>query len=184
MMQELSQAVDQTVEKEQPAELLIPETCVDSKKAEKGKWKVLMVDLESGEEEQSAENNKKERKCGKENKKEEVRVLGNTVQIELAVVAEESSSRAVAKSELKEKPEKQRGAKPEAQIRLSNQEKTEAQKELQGMGNAAEFRAERLPEGELPKAGLQTRSKASEASEMLPVAVVEVTANEAEDNWK
>ena len=40
MMQELSQAGDQTVEKEtlekeQPAELLIPEKCVDSKKAEK-----------------------------------------------------------------------------------------------------------------------------------------------------
>ena len=52
-MQELSKAGDQTVEKEtpekeQPAELLIPEKCVDSKKAEKGKWKALMVDLESG----------------------------------------------------------------------------------------------------------------------------------------
>ena len=73
-MQELSKAGDQTVEKEtlekeQPAELLIPEKCVDSKKAEKGKWKVLMVDLESGEEEQSAENNKKERKRGKEIRK-------------------------------------------------------------------------------------------------------------------
>ena len=101
MMQELSKAGDQTVdkdtlEKEQPAELLSPEKCVDSKKAEKEKWKALMFDLESGGEEQSAENNKKERKWGKENKKEEVQVLGNTVQKELAVVAEESSSRAVA----------------------------------------------------------------------------------------
>ena len=52
------------------------------------------------------------------------------------------------------------------------------------LGNAAEFRAERLPEGELPKAGLQTRSKAHEASEMLPVAVGEVTAYEAESKWK
>ena len=100
------------------------------------------------------------------------------------MVAEESSSRAVARSELKEKPEKQRGAKSEAQIRLRNQEKTEVQKELRVMGNAAEFRAQRLPEEELPKAGVQTRSKASEASEMLPVAVGEVTANEAEANWK
>ena len=39
------------------------------------------------------------------------------------------------------------------------------------MGNAAEFRAQRLPEEELPNAWLQTRSKASQASEMLPVAV-------------
>ena len=46
-----------------------------------------MFDLESGGEEQSAENNKKERKWGKENKKEEVQVLGNTVQMERAVVA-------------------------------------------------------------------------------------------------
>ena len=46
-----------------------------------------MVDLESCGEEQTAENNKKERKWGKENKKEEVQVLGNTVQMELAVVA-------------------------------------------------------------------------------------------------
>ena len=52
------------------------------------------------------------------------------------------------------------------------------------MGNAAEFRAERLPEGELHKAWLQTPRKASEASEMLPVAVEEVTAYEAEANWK
>ena len=70
-----------------------------------------MVDLESGGEEQSAENNKTERKWGKENKKEEAQVAGNTVQMERAVVAEESSSRAVAKSEPKDKPEKQRGAK-------------------------------------------------------------------------
>ena len=112
-MQELSKAGDQTVEKEipekeQPAELLIPEKCVDSQKTEKGKWKALMFDLESGGEEQTAENNKKERKRGKENKKEEVRVLG------IAVVAEESSSSAVARSEIKEKPAKQRGAKSEA----------------------------------------------------------------------
>ena len=100
------------------------------------------------------------------------------------MVAEESSSRAVAKSELKEKPEKQRGAKSEAQIRLRNQEKTEVQKELRVMGNAAEFRAERLPEEELPKAGVQTRSKASEVLEMLPVEVGEETAYEAEDKWK
>ena len=99
--------------------------------------------------------------------------------MELAVVAKESSSRAVARSELKEKPENERGAKSGAQIRLRNQEKTEAQKELQGMGNAAEFGAERLPEGELPKAGLQTPSKASEVSEKLPVAVGEETAHEA-----
>ena len=52
------------------------------------------------------------------------------------------------------------------------------------MGNAAEFGAERLPEGELPKAGLQTPSKAFEASKMLPGAVGEVTAYEAEDKWK
>ena len=147
MMQELSKTGDQTMEKEtlekeQPAELLIPEKCVDSKKAEKGKWKALMFDLESGGEEQSAENNKKERKPGKENNKEEAQLAGNTVQMELAVVAEESSSRAVARSELKKKPEKQRGAKPGAQIRLRNQEKTDAQKELRVMGNAAEFRAE------------------------------------------
>ena len=174
----------ETPEKEQPAELLIPEKCVDSKKAEKGKWKALMFDLESGGEEQIAENNKKEGKWGKENKKEEVRVLGNTVQMELAVVAEESSSRAVAKSELKEKPEKQRGAKSEAQIRLRNQEKTEAQNELRVMGNAAEFGAERLPEEELPKVGLQTPSKASEVSEKLPVAVGEETEHEAEAKWK
>ena len=109
-------------------------------------------------------------------------MLGNTVQMELAVVAEESSSRAVARSEFKEKPEKQRGAKSEAQISLRNQEKTEAQKELRVMGNAAEFRAERLPEGELPKAGLQTPTKASEVSEKLPVAVG-VTEHEAEDKW-
>ena len=75
MMHYLSKAGDQTLEKEtleeeQPAELLSPKKCVDSQKAEKKKWKALMVDLESGGEEQSAENNKKERKCGKENKKE------------------------------------------------------------------------------------------------------------------
>ena len=93
--------------------------------------------------------------------------------MERAVVAEESSSRAVARYELKEKPEKQLGAKSGAQIRLRNQEKTEVQNELRVMGNAAEFRAQRLPEEELNKAGLQTRSKASEASEMLPVAVGE-----------
>ena len=52
------------------------------------------------------------------------------------------------------------------------------------MGNAAEFRAERLSEEELPNAGVQTRGKASEASEMLPVAVGEVTAYEAEAKWK
>ena len=75
-------------------------------------------------------------------RKRKSKLLGNTVQMELAVVAEESSSRAVARSELKEKPEKQRGAKSEAQIRLRNQEKTEVQKELRVMGNAAEFRAE------------------------------------------
>ena len=84
-----------------------------------------MFDLESGGEEQSAENNKNEGRCGKENKKEEAQVAGNTVQMELAVVAKESSSRAVARSELKEKPEKQRGAKSEAQIRLRNHEETE-----------------------------------------------------------
>ena len=39
------------------------------------------------------------------------------------------------------------------------------------MGNAAEFGAERLPEEELPKKGVQTPSKASEVSEKLPVAV-------------
>ena len=94
MMQELSKAGDQTMEKEtpekkQPAELLIPEKCVDSQKAEKGKWKALSFDLESGGEEQSAENNKKERKSGKENNKEEAQLVGNTVQMELAVVAEE-----------------------------------------------------------------------------------------------
>ena len=104
--------------------------------------------------------------------------------MERAVVAEESSSRAVAKSVLNEKPEKQRGVKSGAQIRLRNQEKTEAQKELRVMGNAAEFRAERLPEEELPKAGVQTPSKASDALEMLPVAVGEVTAHEAEATWK
>ena len=93
---------------------------MDSQRAEKIKWKALMFDLESGGEEQSAENNKNERKCGKENKKEEVQVLGNMVQMELAVVAEESSSRAVARSGLKEKPEKQQGAKSGAQIRLRN----------------------------------------------------------------
>ena len=84
--QELSKTGDQTMEKEtpekeQPAELLIPEKYVDSQKAEKGKWKAPNVDLESRGEEQSAENNKKERKSGKENKKEEVQVLGNTVQV-------------------------------------------------------------------------------------------------------
>ena len=52
------------------------------------------------------------------------------------------------------------------------------------MGNATEFRAERLPEGELPIAWLQTPRKASEASEMLPVAVGEVTAFEEEAKWK
>ena len=81
--------------------------------------------------------------------------------MERAVVAEELSGRAVARSELKENPEKQRGAKSEAQRTLRNQEETEVQKELRVMGNAAEFRAERLPEEELPKAGLQTRSKTS-----------------------
>ena len=113
----------------------------------------------------------KKEKIGKQYKKEEVQVAVNTVQMELAVVAEESSRRAVARSEPKKKPEKQRGAKPEAQIRLRNQEEIEEQKELRVMRNAAEFRAERLPEEELPKAGVQTCSKASEASEMLPVAV-------------
>ena len=100
------------------------------------------------------------------------------------MVPEESSSRAVARSELNENPEKQRGDKSGAQIRLRNQEKTEAQKELRVIGNAAEFRAERLPEEELPKVGLQTRSKASEVLEMLPVAVGEETAYEAEAKWK
>ena len=52
------------------------------------------------------------------------------------------------------------------------------------MGNAAEFGPERLPEEELPKAGVQTRSKASEALNMLPVAVGEVTAYETEAKWK
>ena len=52
------------------------------------------------------------------------------------------------------------------------------------MWNAAELRAQRLPEEELPKAGLQTRSKATEASEMLPVAVGEESAYEAEAKWK
>ena len=112
-----------------------------------------------------------------------VQVLRNTVQMELAVVAEESSSRAVARSEFKEKPEKQRGAKLGAHIRLRNQEKTEAHKKLGVMWNAAEFRAERLPEEELPKAGVQTPSKSSEVSEMLPVAVGEETAYEAEAKW-
>ena len=159
MMQELSKAGDQTVEKEtpekeQPAELSSPEKCEDSKNAAKGKWKALMFDLEGGGEEQSAENNKNEREWGKENKKKEAQVARNTVQMERAVVAEESSSRAVARSKLKEKPEKQRGAKSGAQIRLRNQEKTKAQKELRVMGNAAEFRAERLPEREsCPKRG-------------------------------
>ena len=111
-------------------------------------------------------------------------MLGNTVQMELAVVAEESLNRAVARSELKDKPEKQRGAKSEAQIRRRNHEKTEAQKEHRVMGNAAEFRADRLPEEELPKAGVQIRSKASEVLEMLPVAVGEETAYEAEAKWK
>ena len=59
--------------------------------------------------------------------------------MELEVVAEESSCRAVARSELKEKPEDERGAKSEAQIRLRNQEETEVQKELRVIGNAAEF---------------------------------------------
>ena len=97
---------------------------------------------------------------------------GNTVQMELEVVVV-----AVARSELKKKPENERGAKSGAQISLRNQEKTEA-------ADAAEFGAERLPEGELPKAGLQTRSKASEASEMLHMAVGEETAYEAEAKWK
>ena len=52
------------------------------------------------------------------------------------------------------------------------------------MGNAAEHRAQRLPEEELPKAGLPSPSKASETSEMLPVAVGEVTELEAEAKWK
>ena len=52
------------------------------------------------------------------------------------------------------------------------------------MVNAAEFRAERLPEGELPTAWLQTPSNASEASEMLTVAVKEETAYEAEAKLK
>ena len=52
------------------------------------------------------------------------------------------------------------------------------------MGNAAKFKAEILPEEELPKAGVQTPSKASEASEMWPVAIGEVTAYEAESKWK
>ena len=41
----------ETLEKEQPAELLIPEKCMDSKKADKGKWKARMFDLESDGEE-------------------------------------------------------------------------------------------------------------------------------------
>ena len=60
---------------------------MDSQNAEKTKWKLMMFDLESGAEEQSAENNKKEMKWGKENKKAEVQVAGNTVQMERAVVA-------------------------------------------------------------------------------------------------
>ena len=36
----------------------------------------------------------------------------------------------------------------------------------------------------MPKAGLQTLRKASEASEMLPVAVGKATAYEAEAKWK
>ena len=69
-MQELSKTGDQTMEKEtpekeQPAELLSPEKCVDSQKAEKIKWNVLRFDLEGGVEEQCAENNEKERKWGK-----------------------------------------------------------------------------------------------------------------------
>ena len=43
---------------------------MDSQKAEKVKWKALMFEFDSGAEEQSAENNAKEKKCGKENKKE------------------------------------------------------------------------------------------------------------------
>ena len=43
-------------------------------------------------------------------------------------------------------------------------------------GNTAEFRAERLPEEELPKAGVQPRRKASEVLEMMPVLVGEETA--------
>ena len=132
---------------------------MDSRKAEKRKWNVLRFDLESGGEEQDAENNHNEMKLEKENNKEEVQVLVNTVQMELAVVAEESSSRAVAKSELKDMPEKQRGAKSGVQIRLRNQEKTEVQKELRVMGNAAEFRAERLPEEELPRRGCKLAAK-------------------------
>ena len=73
-------------------------------------------------------------------------MLGNTVQMDLAVVAEDSSSRAVARSELNKKPDNERGAKPEAQIRLMNHDETEAQKKLRVMWNAAEFRAERIPE--------------------------------------
>ena len=53
-------------------------------------------------------------------------MLGNTVQMELAVVAEESSSRAVARVELRKKLENRRGAKSGSQIRLWNQEKTDA----------------------------------------------------------
>ena len=52
------------------------------------------------------------------------------------------------------------------------------------MGNAADIRAERLPEEELPKVVVQTRSKASEILEMFTVAVGEVTAYEAEAKWK
>ena len=74
MLQELSKAGDQTLEKEtlkeeQPAELLSPEKSGDSKKAEKRKCRVLMFEFESSAEEQSAKNNKQERKWGKENKK-------------------------------------------------------------------------------------------------------------------
>ena len=51
-------------------------------------------------------------------------------------------------------------------------------------GNTAVFSTEGSHEEKLPEAGLQTHSKASEASEMMPVAVGEVTAYEAKDNWK
>ena len=86
-------------------------------------------------------------------------MLGNTVQMELVVVAEELSSRAVARVTPKEKLENQRGAKSGAHIILRSQEETDVQKEVRGMGNAAEFRAEILPEEELPKLGYKLLAK-------------------------
>ena len=79
--------------------------------------------------------------------------------MKLAVVAKESSSRAVARVEPKEKPENQRGAKSGAHIILRSQEETDVQKEVLGMVNAAEFIAERLPEEELPKLGYKLLAK-------------------------